>query len=187
MQKYLLLITISLALIATIILAGLFFAPATYTDTNDHTQSDGQVSFENMQISTVNSATEPEFFTFGDEYGQAIFVELTATQQDDQIENFTLVTAPAGLDLQPENSNLAMCSENGSVVVSPPPGTMAGLDKTSKHSPYLERLARLFDLPLSTQYIITMWHPTTQSDDYILVSADGLNDDICPYLLDEGV
>ena len=188
MRKYILLITISLALIATVIIAGVFFSPTSYIEPGNSTANEGQAFNKGLQISTVNPTTEPEFFTFGDEYGQAIFVELSTAQQADHFQNYTLVTAPAGLEMQPENNVQVLCSESGAVVVAPPPGTMAGLNNGRTNNPYMERLAGFFDLPLSNQYMITMWHPTTQTDDYTLVSAQAAGDSgDCPYLLDEDV
>ena len=67
MRKYILLITISLALIATIILVGVFFAPTSYTEPARSTTGQDQAFNSALQISTLNAATEPEFFTFGDE------------------------------------------------------------------------------------------------------------------------
>lgn len=188
MQKYILLVTISLALIMTIILAGIFFAPTSSTEPGTSTASEGQAFNRALQISTVNPTTEPEFFTFGDENGQAIFVELSTAQQADRSQNYTLVTAPVGLEMYPENNIQAMCSESDAVVVAPPPGTMTGLENGRNYSPYMERIADFLDLPLSNQYAITMWHPTTQTDDYTLVSAQAASDTgVCPYLLDEDV
>ena len=188
MKKIILLITISLALIATIIIAGVLFNPISYTEPGNSTANEGQAFNKALQISTVNPTTEPEFFTFGDEYGQAIFVELSTGQQANQSQNYTLVTAPVGLEIQPENNIQALCSESGVIVVAPPPGTMTTFDNGRTGSIYLERLADLFDLPLSNQYIITMWYPTTQTNDYTLVSAQAAGDTgECPYLLDEDV
>ena len=188
MKKYILLITISFALIATIILAGIFFTPTTTIKNSDQNLTNDQVSNNTLQISTVNSTTTPEFFTFGDEFGQAILVELATAQQENQPENYTLVVAPVGFEMQPDNNNHAICSEVGTSVVAPPPGTMTSLDQNANMSPYLDRIIRFFDLPASNQYIITMWHPTTQSNDYTLVSAKAAGDTgVCPYLLDEDV
>ena len=187
MRKYILLITISLALIATIILVGVFFAPTSYTEPTRSTASQDQAINSALQISTINSTTEPEFFTFGDELGQAIFVELSAAQQENQPENYTLIVASVEFEMQPDSSSHKICSEAGSPVVTPPPGTLTSLNEKTKISPYLDRLAQLFDLPINNQYIITMWHPNTQSDEYVLVSGEANDTGMCPNLLDKDV
>ena len=89
--------------------------------------------------------------------------------------------------MQPDNNSHAICSEAGAPVVAPPPGTVVSLAENIKISPYVERLARLFDLPVNNHYIITMWHPTTQSDEYVLVSSETDDTGMCPDLLDKGV
>lgn len=160
------LIAVSLILILGLLLAGVYLMPQP-----GEPQTDATFSLAPSHLSdpaNLADAANPEFFTFGDKSGEAIFLQLTDPQANNTV-HYTLVgsrpasESAAGQDLH---------CEVGAPLVSPPPGVSLSVHSATHKPTSWEQFTNWLTATIDRQYAITMWSPSSLPRDYHLVNAD---------------
>lgn len=180
-RNYIILAGLSLLLIFGAILAGFLLLPA-----NSDARHADDLSIAPPHLTGpahMALGANPEFFTFGDQSGQMIFLRLTSPQPESPTR-FTLVGSTPGLEINPEQAQ--KCSLH-TRLVSPPPNVEMSVSSAVQSTSTLENLKNWLMATVDKQYAITMWSPSSQVNEYHLVSANDSHVGSCAQFLDEDV
>jgi len=145
-------------------------------------QSTPAQSFHRQPLAPANQPySNDALFTFGDDNSHRILLELASVSSVD----YTLQAAPANNTLSA--AEVVLCTHTGQSVAAPPSKiTALQAEPTAPTLP--ERVSAWLTSTVSDSYMITLWSPTGQADEYVLVSGDGPGAPVvCPSLLDEDV
>ncbi len=180
-RNYIILAVLSLLLILGTVLAGFLLLPQNNTarPAEEFTIAPPHLIGPTRAALAANS----EFFTFGDQSGQAIFLRLTSPQSENKTR-FTLVSSTPGLEINPEQAQ--KCSLH-TRLVAPPPNVELSVNSAVQSTSTLENLKNWLMATVDKQYAITMWSPSSQVSEYHLVSASDSHVGSCAQFLDEDV
>jgi hypothetical protein len=172
MRKNLLFLgAISIVLILTAILSGIYFTSTAIEPTS-------------AKPDPVTIDPVADLYSFGDDDKYAVLLNLAEAQIRPQTT--VILTAAAPKALNPEGT---ICTHTGVSVTAPPAGVVHHtIDANRQTSTIWHQVATWLSTPFQDHYAVTLWVPGSENSSFELVSGDAPGSPVvCDYEVDEDV
>lgn len=172
MRKNLLfLAAISIALILTAVLSGIYF---TSTSVQPTSAQPGPVVVDPLA----------ELYSFGDDDKYAVLLDLAEAQVRPETTLILTAAAPKALI-----ADETLCTHTGVSVTAPPPGLVQhSIGQDRQYSTVWYQVTSWFAAPFQDHYAVTLWVPDYQHNSFTLVSGDApASPAVCAQQVDEDV
>jgi hypothetical protein len=172
MRKNLLFLgAISIVLILTAILSGIYF-----------TSTPAEPASAKPEPVTIDPIAE--LYSFGDDDKYSVLLDLAEAQTRSQTTVILTAAAPGALN--PEG---IICTHTGVSVTAPPAGVAQHVTNVDRQAPTIwHQAANWLSAPFQDHYAVTLWVPDSENSTFRLVSGDAPGSPVvCADQVDEDV
>lgn len=177
MRRNVFLVALTLAVLATAVLAFPVLAHQPYFEEDDITP-DEPWAIANPIVSTaiyatLEAPTDVDYYTFKGEAGDAILLAMTIPQIEGQ-EDFAPTMALLGPGLAGTHlpSRVTQPAGVGALLLSPPSGPAPEFFEPFSQTSYWERQEQRVTLPADGEFLVTVWHDDGEVGRYVFVIGD---------------